>query len=116
MAKIRCTTFIDMTRGDLVELDDARGTTLTVTRGRLWLTQRRDPRDIVLGPGDTWTIEKNGLTLIEAQGDSALHLVGRGSRSAKVSRPRRHLLVERTLAWLGSWGAARFDRRAVPYV
>lgn len=116
MATIRCTTFIDMTGGDLVELNDARGTTLTVTRGRLWLTQQRDPRDIVLGPGDAWTIEKNGLTLIEARGDSALHVIGSGSRSAKVSRQTPHPLVERMLAWLGSWGAARFGQRAVPYV
>jgi hypothetical protein len=52
---------------ELVELDGARGTTLRVTRGTLWLTQEGDPRDIVLEAGDAYTIESGGLTIIEAQ-------------------------------------------------
>ena len=53
--------------GELVRLDGARGTTLRVTRGRVWLTQERDIRDVVLESGDVFTIDRAGRTVIEAQ-------------------------------------------------
>ena len=52
---------------ELVRLDGARGTTLRVTRGTLWITLENDTRDIVLAAGDSYTIDRGGLTLIEAQ-------------------------------------------------
>ncbi len=58
----------ELASGELVKLDGARGTTLRVTRGTLWLTLERDMRDIVLTAGDAFTIERGGLTLVEAQG------------------------------------------------
>ena len=71
--------------GDLVEIPDARGTTLHVARGRLWLTQERDRRDIVLDAGDTYTVERDGVTVAEAQGDTTVAVfksaTGRSERS-----------------------------------
>ena len=57
----------DLSSGELVRLDGARGTTLRVTRGTLWITLENDTRDIVLTAGDSYTIDRGGLTLIEAQ-------------------------------------------------
>ena len=57
----------ELTAGELIGLDGARGTTLRVTRGTLWVTLERDTRDVVLSAGDTFTIDRGGLTLIEAQ-------------------------------------------------
>ena len=45
----------DLSAGELVRLDGARGTTLRVTRGRLWVTLENDTRDIVLAAGDSYT-------------------------------------------------------------
>ena len=56
----------DLASGELVRLDGARGTTLRVTRGTLWITLQNDTRDIVLTAGDSYTIDRGGLTLIEA--------------------------------------------------
>ena len=61
-----------LSHGDLVEFPDARGTTLHVARGRVWITQERDRRDIVLGAGDTFTLERDGMTVAEAQGETTL--------------------------------------------
>ena len=47
----------DLTPGEIVGLDGARGTTLRVTRGTLWLTFERDSRDVVLAAGDVFTVE-----------------------------------------------------------
>src|SRR6185295_7774660 len=53
--------------GQMVQLDGARGTTLQVTRGTLWVTLERDLRDIVIDAGTSFTIDRGGLTLVEAQ-------------------------------------------------
>ena len=58
----------DLAPNEFVRLDGARGTTLRVTSGRLWITLENDKRDIVLSAGDSYTIDRGGLTLVEAQG------------------------------------------------
>ena len=75
---------------DLVDLRDARGTTIRVTRGTLWITQANDTRDIVLRAGDVWTVERHGLTMVESQGDSTLCLAGAagGSRARAAGLTR----------------------------
>jgi hypothetical protein len=65
---------------DLLELPDARGTTLHVAQGSVWITQQDDRRDIVLRAGDTWTLERPGLALAQAQGDTKVMLF----RSGKI--------------------------------
>ena len=57
------TKTLDLRHGDLVKLADARGTTLRVARGTLWVTQEHDRSDVVLNTGDVWTVERDGLTL-----------------------------------------------------
>ncbi|MEO8849844.1 MAG: DUF2917 domain-containing protein [Casimicrobiaceae bacterium] len=79
---------LDMAEGDLLKLDDARGTTLRVARGTLWVTQEHDRRDFVLGPGDVWAIERDGLTLVEAQTPAMVSVMGTGAVPAHV-RERR---------------------------
>jgi len=58
----------ELAPGQIAELDDARGTALRVTRGVLWVTMERDPRDVVLGAGDAFVVSRNGVTLMEATG------------------------------------------------
>ena len=75
---------LDLARGDLLALDDARGTTLRVSRGTVWITQEKELRDVVLNAGDVWAGERNGLTLVEAHGATALDLVGPGADPARM--------------------------------
>ena len=71
-------TVVDLPARATVRLPDMRGTTLRVTKGTVWITQDHDLRDVVLRPGDTWVIERNGLTLLEAQGDATICIMGQG--------------------------------------
>ena len=91
----------DLASGELVRLDGARGTTLRVTRGTLWITLENDTRDIVLTAGDSYTIDRGGLTLIEAQGAAAVcvmaHYVDEVHHPA-VNAPRRGSVA----TWLAS--------------
>lgn len=91
----------NLASGELVRLDGARGTTLRVTRGTLWITLENDTRDIVLTGGDSYTIDRGGLTLIEAQDAAAVcvmaHYVDEVHQRA-VNSPRRG----RIATWLTS--------------
>jgi hypothetical protein len=102
----------DLDHGDLVELQDARGTTVRITRGTVWITQEHDTQDIVLRAGDVWTVERQGLTLVEAQGDALVCMVGARANIAR-SRHRAASLADRVRGWLERIS----DRhgRAVPY-
>lgn len=104
---------LNLASGDLLELADARGTTLRVTHGRLWLTQERDRRDIVLSGGDTWTVERDGLTVGEAQGHAAV--VGGGLIEASVSS-RRSRWQDRVARWLARAADRHLRRDWVPHV
>ena len=83
------TKAMDLDRGDLVRLDDARGTTLRVTRGTLWVTQEKERNDVVLNAGEVWAVERDGLTLVEAQSNAGLCVVGPGATSSRLQLVRR---------------------------
>ena len=104
------TKTLDLRHGDLVKLADARGTTLRVARGTLWVTQEHDRSDVVLNTGDVWTVERDGLTLAEAQTGVALCLVGPGAEPAHV-RERRKTGVALCLVGPGAEPAHVRERR-----
>ena len=65
----------------------ARARSLRVTRGTVWITQEDDPNDVVLRAGDTWVVERDGLTIIEAQDDVDLLRRGPARRGADFGAP-----------------------------
>jgi Protein of unknown function (DUF2917) len=104
----------ELAPGELVQLDGARGTTLRVTRGVLWLTLEDDLRDVVLAAGESFTIDRGGLTLIEAQGPSIVCVLAHHVDEVRRRGARPHL-AGRIAAWFASVGAADRDRRFAPY-
>src|SRR4029077_15822895 len=60
----------DLAPGELVQLDGARGTTLRVTRGTLWVTLENDLRDVVLSAGDSFMVDRGGLPSAGARGET----------------------------------------------
>jgi hypothetical protein len=111
-------TIIELDARDVVKLPDVRSATLRVARGTLWITQEGDPQDIVLRAGDTWVVERDGLTIVEAQGDAIFGVTGRRLETLEAGHARG---VPSTSAW--SWTrdaiAAFFaspTRGAIPYV
>ena len=55
--------------GHVVEVVDGLGTTVESLAGNIWITLADDIRDILLAPGEWFTIDRNGKTLIAAVGD-----------------------------------------------
>lgn len=62
-------------RGGMRRITDGRGLRLLCLDGRLWLTQQGDARDIVLEPGQTARVERDGLTIVQALRDARLQLL-----------------------------------------
>ncbi len=63
---------IELKRNDRLPIKDGQGRSVIVFSGLLWLTQEGDRRDVFLGPGQSFTIERPGLSLIEAVDDTSL--------------------------------------------
>jgi hypothetical protein len=96
-------------RGSLV-LDGAEGTVISVDSGYLWLTLERDPRDIVLGDGMCFEIDRGGRTVIVAEEDSRIRV----TRGPTVLEKIAARLVQATSRALRDW-SCRLSRRAAPY-
>lgn len=95
-------------RWDTVELIDAAGATAALDTGCVWITMDGDRRDIVLCAGNSWTVERNGRTLVHAEAPTKLRLSG------PVANDGPESLVERIRSAIGKWFAS-FDRRTAPY-
>jgi len=63
---------IELRRGNLLRLNNR--STVTARAGLLWITQRDNPRDVILRPGQSYTPAQAGLALVEAVTDASLTL------------------------------------------
>jgi hypothetical protein len=67
-------------------LTDAAGAEVGVLAGQVWLTMDGDLRDIFLRPGEVHSIERGGLTLINALEPSLVHVQPPQERPASWKR------------------------------
>jgi len=107
-------TIVELAAREVVTLPDVRSATLRVTRGTLWITQEDDPHDVVLRTGDNWAVERNGLTVIEAQEDAIFCVTGRHLESQVGKRVAAPSAVTRMHDAAAAFFATPL-RGAVPY-
>jgi hypothetical protein len=100
---------------ELLLLRDARGSTLQVTRGTVWITQHEDRSDVVLNAGDAWTLEQYGLTVVEARGSAEITVVGNAAIDTRV-RSNRERWLARISRWIERTGDRHLRPRWVPRV
>lgn len=65
---------LTLPRHATLELADAGGARITVLTGSVWITQDRDTRDILIGPGDSFTVDRDGLILVHAMELARVHV------------------------------------------
>jgi Protein of unknown function (DUF2917) len=65
---------IELQRGRLLRVRDGAGSTVTAQAGSVWITEKDNPRDVVLRPGQQFTFGRRGLALIEAFSDATITL------------------------------------------
>lgn len=74
-------------RGQLLKVQGGRGHSIVCDSGSVWVTQVGDRRDIVLGAGDAFALERNGLALVQALEQSAIRVAPPRRRSGAALRP-----------------------------
>ena len=52
--------------GQVVTLDDARGTRIRARYGAVWVTEEGSPADHIVQPGQTFVVGRDGRTVVQA--------------------------------------------------
>ena len=68
---------IDLKRGRFLRVMDGAGSTVTALGGEVWITEQDSLRDVVLRPGQRFTLGRSGLALVEAFSDASISLVSK---------------------------------------
>jgi hypothetical protein len=79
---------LELAKHQHLRLADAEGWTVSVLSGELWITQDGDVRDIVVGRGQDHVLDRNGLALLSALGDTRF-LICHGQPCAQSSGRRQ---------------------------
>ncbi|HEY6511295.1 MAG TPA: DUF2917 domain-containing protein [Burkholderiaceae bacterium] len=80
----------DLTAGSILRVRDGQGRAIVVFEGRVWITLEDDPRDIVLDAGESFSVDRQGLTLVQACRDSKLILAHGDAGTPALSADELH--------------------------
>lgn len=64
MVCLQASARLILQQAGIVRLTDARGSTIRVLKGAVWITQHNDGRDIVLEAGSAFTLDRDGLAIV----------------------------------------------------
>jgi hypothetical protein len=78
-----------LAKSQAVTLTDARGSEIKCLGGALWITQDRDPRDIVLQPGESFTLDRVGPAIVWALAASSVEMVPARQAGGLLHNPGR---------------------------
>jgi len=65
---------VELDRGGMLRIEDGREMLIYLWEGSAWLTQDGDGRDVMLGAGGWFRIDRKGVTVVYALADSTLTL------------------------------------------
>ncbi len=65
-----------------------KGQRIEVRSGQIWVTQDGDPRDVILGANQCFTLDRSGHTLVSALEDASfvVHTAAEVTRAASISQ------------------------------
>ena len=58
--------------GEILRIDDARGNSIVLAQGMVWITQEGDRRDVFLSDGESIVFDRSGMALVQAVSDTSL--------------------------------------------
>jgi hypothetical protein len=77
-------------------IDGHAGVEITAVAGYVWLTQANDPRDIILGRGRSFVLDRKGMAVAYALLDDAVIQVSGVRFQVSGTRPAAHRLPPET--------------------
>ncbi|GEM_PF-524590 len=105
------TTPVCLAKSQALTLTNAKGALISCLRGGLWVTQDDDPRDIVLAPGESFTLDRNGPAIVWALAASSVEMVPARQSHRLGTSVRRW--VEQAHAAMASLPGTRGDKATV---
>ena len=69
-------SLVELNAHRLLRIRDGNGLTVSCDAGEIWITQESDLRDIVLVPGERFTLDRTGLALLHPVTDALVRLSG----------------------------------------
>ena len=69
------TAAVCLAKDQMLSLINARGSLINCSRGALWITQDHDLRDIELSPGQSFTLDRDGVAMVSALVDATVELL-----------------------------------------
>lgn len=113
---------IGMTRGKPLRVEDGRGIEVSVVYGSVWITQHHDTRDVCLGTGGSFRIDRERATMIDAlkpslvtltlpaaqNGTLRVSMAGAGARPVELFDAGASRKSGRFDAWLDKFWARLF--------
>jgi hypothetical protein len=78
--------------GQLLALDDARGTRIQPREGTVWITEEGETQDFIVEAGQAFVVKRHGRTLVQALVDSRIAF-----RDEELPRSAGELLGEEHL-------------------
>jgi hypothetical protein len=69
---------IDLKYGNRLRLRDGAGIEITALAGKVWITEQDSRRDVILSPGQTFTLLRPGLAIVEALDHASISVEARG--------------------------------------
>ena len=67
-------TAVKLSERDTISVVDGKGARIAVTEGSVWITQEHDPRDVLLQAGESFILDRDGATIVEALVDAEVAL------------------------------------------
>lgn len=80
------TPVIHLQRRQVFSLQGRTGQRLDVRSGEVWITQDGDPRDLVLGPHECFTLDRTGRVLVSAVRDASFAFRAEPQRAGRATR------------------------------
>ena len=98
---------MNLAANDFLRLSKARGTTVEVLDGRVWITEAGRERDAVVSPGMRYSVAGDGLVVVGQE-------IGRGSAARIAVRPPVwRMLWDRAVVLVTNCASGLQDRRTV---
>lgn len=119
---------VGVSRGNYLRVEDGRGMEVSVVYGSLWITQQQDPNDICLGAGESFRIDRDGVTFVCAvqpslctltpptskARDPRVSMVAPGAAPVELFDTGAHAKSGRFDAWLDEYWVPLFTASARP--
>ena len=99
---------------EYIKVIDAKGSRIVCRRGKVWITQNRDTRDVLLEEGEAFTLDRNGVAIVQALAFAEFALDAPSRRQRPAATRSATLTSLAVLGFARRQTAARRPGRLLP--